>query len=127
MYCDMCYGAEFANIIALAQRFIFKHDLANFVWEEHRKSSMPYRYSCSGGCAAQSPPECCAGRQLERGVQEPVKAPVKPLASPLDSVRLVALMYEVRPTPDSLFGDVPDLDSRKAAEIAKDKGQVEKP
>ncbi len=27
----------------------------------------------------------------------------------------------VRPTPDSLFGDVPDLDSRKAAEIAKDR------
>ncbi len=27
----------------------------------------------------------------------------------------------VRPTPDSLFGDVLDLDSRKAAEIAKDR------
>ncbi len=32
------------------------------------------------------------------------------------------LMNCVRPTPaDSLFGDVPDLDSRKAAEIAKDR------
>ncbi len=27
----------------------------------------------------------------------------------------------VRPTPDSLFGDVPDLDSRKAAETVKDR------
>ncbi len=32
----------------------------------------------------------------------------------------------VRPTPDSLFGDAPDLDSRKAAEIAKGKGKGEK-
>ncbi len=31
------------------------------------------------------------------------------------------LMNCVRPTPDSLFGDVPDRDSRKAAEIAKDR------
>ncbi len=31
------------------------------------------------------------------------------------------LMNCVRPTPDSLFGDVPDLDSGKAAEIAKDR------
>ncbi len=28
-------------------------------------------------------------------------------------------MNFVRPTPDSLFGDVPDLDSRKASEIPK--------
>ncbi len=27
----------------------------------------------------------------------------------------------VRPTLESLFGDVPDVDSRKAAEIAKDR------
>ncbi len=27
----------------------------------------------------------------------------------------------VRPNPDSLFGDVPDLDRRKAAEIAKER------
>ncbi len=27
----------------------------------------------------------------------------------------------VRPTLDSLFGDVPDLDSRKAADMAKNK------
>ncbi len=33
------------------------------------------------------------------------------------------LMNCVRTTPDSLFGDVPDLDSRKAAEIAKDIGK----
>ncbi len=33
----------------------------------------------------------------------------------------------VRPTSDSLFGDVPDLDSRKAAEIAKDWEKGEKP
>ncbi len=45
------------------------------------------------------PPGGCRGRHLERGVQEAVK----------------------RPTPDSLFGDVPDLGSRKAAEIAKDR------
>ncbi len=31
------------------------------------------------------------------------------------------LMNCVKPTPDSLFGDVPDLDSGKAAEIAKDR------
>ncbi len=31
------------------------------------------------------------------------------------------LMNCVWPTPDSLFGDVPDLYSRKAAEIAKDR------
>ncbi len=30
------------------------------------------------------------------------------------------LMNCVRPTPDSLFDDVPDLDSRKTGEIAKD-------
>ncbi len=31
------------------------------------------------------------------------------------------LMNCVKPTTDSLFGDVPDLDSGKAAEIAKDR------
>ncbi len=31
------------------------------------------------------------------------------------------LMNCDRPTPDSPFGDVPDLDNRKAAEIAKDR------
>ncbi len=34
------------------------------------------------------------------------------------------LMNCVRPTPDSLFGDIPDLDSRKAAEIAKDRDKA---
>ncbi len=49
----------------------------------------------------------CGGKHLERGVQEAVKTPVKPLASPLDS----ALRTD----------DIPDLDNRKAAEIAKDR------
>ncbi len=40
---------------------------------------------CVLRCAAQSPPGCCGGRHLERGVQEAVQTPVKPLASPPDS------------------------------------------
>ncbi len=38
-----------------------------------------------------------------------------------DRVIRRVLMNSVRPTPNSLFGDFPDLDSRKAAEIAKDR------
>ncbi len=52
------------------------------------------------GARPRVPPGCCGGRHLERGVQEAVKTPVKQ---------------------DSLFGDVPDLDSGKAAEITKER------
>ncbi len=37
------------------------------------------------------------------------------------------LMNCVRVTPDSLFGDVPDLNNREAAEITRGQGKVEKP
>ncbi len=34
------------------------------------------------------------------------------------------LMNCARPTPDSLFGDVPDLDSKKAPEIAMEREKL---
>ncbi len=42
-------------------------------------------------------------------------------------VRRRVLMNCVRPTPDSLFGDVPDLDGRNAAEIAKEREKWKSP
>ncbi len=59
------------------------------------------------GARPRVPPGCCGGRHLERGVQETEKTLVKPLASPQPRTRS--------------SGDVPDLDSGKAAEIAKDR------
>ncbi len=76
------------------------------------------------GARRRDPPGCCGGdAPRKEGSREAVKTTVKPLASPPDS----AIMNCVEPSPDSLFGDIPDLDSGKAAEIAKDRGKVEKP
>ncbi len=63
------------------------------------------------GARPRVPPGCCEGKRLERGIQEAAKRLVNPV------IRQV-LMSCVKPTPDSIFGDVPDLDSRKAAELA---------
>ncbi len=62
---------------------------------------------CALRCAAQSPPDCVRGRHLER------RGP----GGNKDARETIGFSK----TPDSLFGDVPDLDSRRAAEIAKDR------
>ncbi len=64
------------------------------------------------GARPKSPPGCCGGIHLERGVQEAAKTFVNPSASR---------------TPDLIFGDVPDLDSRKAAELAADREKWKTP
>ncbi len=61
---------------------------------------------CALWCAAQSPHGCCRGWHLEGEAQKVAKTIVK-----------LSTSNSVKPTPDSLFGNV---DFRRAVKLAKD-------
>ncbi len=79
------------------------------------------------GSQPRVPPVAAGGETSKRGPGGS-KAPEKPSASPLSSALRHGLRWPfqvltncVRPTPDSLFGDVPDLYITKASEIETDR------